>query len=61
MASYGIQNFVICVIYVTWIRPYRIPSFVLLYQSSSFLCSKVELEGEEKRSKEKVETTILAL
>ena len=35
--------------------------FPALYQSSSFLRSKVELEGEEKRSKEKVETTILAL
>ena len=32
-----------------------------MYQSSSFLHSKVELEGEEKRSKEKIETTILAL
>jgi hypothetical protein len=35
--------------------------FPALYQSSSFQRSKVELEGEEKRSKEKVETTILAL
>jgi hypothetical protein len=35
--------------------------FPALHQSLSFLCSKVELEGEEKRSKEKVETTILAL
>jgi hypothetical protein len=35
--------------------------FPALYQSSSFLRSKVELEGEEKRSKEKVETMILAL
>jgi hypothetical protein len=35
--------------------------FPALYQSSSFLHSKVELEGGEKRLKEKVETTILAL
>ena len=35
--------------------------FPALYQSSFFLRSKVELEGEEKKSKEKVETMILAL
>jgi hypothetical protein len=35
--------------------------FPALYQSSFFLRSKVDLEGEEKWSKEKVETMILAL
>ena len=35
--------------------------FPALYQSSSFLRSKVDLEGEEKKSKDKGETTILAL
>jgi hypothetical protein len=35
--------------------------FPALYHSSSFLRSKVELEGEEKKSKEKGETTVSAL